>query len=141
MSFRLEFQDEGPDEHGYRRGTIQLGELPETFRAQVRAHWSEADYEASWRAALERALAGDPAALITDAEPGNWFATWWPLYPRPDGGLWVQQQLLFEEPPGWAWENPWNHVPQREVEGEDGPISEWTLEAASLRDWLAPPRH
>lgn len=136
MTFRLEFKAEGPDEDGYREGLIQLGELPETFRAQVGARWSEADYEASWRAALERVLAGQPAALITDAQPGNWFATWWPLYPS-EGVVKVQQQLLFEEPSGWSWEAPWDCVPEREVEGEDGPISEWSLDLAQVRAFLA----
>lgn len=136
MTFRIEFGGGDPDEDGYRTGVIQLGELPESFRAQVRAHWRESDYEASWRAALERGLAGQPAALITDAKPGNWFATWWPLYPRPGGGLFVQQQLLFEEPGGWSWSEPWEHVPERETESEDGPISEWTLSEAEVQAWL-----
>lgn len=135
MTFRLEFHAEGPDEDGYRRGTIQLGELPETFRAQVQTRWSAADYEASWRAALARALAGEPAALITDAGPGNWFLTWWPLYPG-EAGIRVQQQLVFEEPAGWSWSEPWGSVPEREVESEDGPISEWLLDPAEVRAYL-----
>lgn len=87
-------RDAEPNENG-RVGLLRLGDFEERFVSHLWT-WSERDYVSHWRQALQRSLAGKPAALITDMKTPEQSShlVWWPMW-RVAEELVFHNQLLF----------------------------------------------
>ena len=97
--FSIGFTDERlvksePGEKG-RIGLLILDEHEERFIAHTLT-WSENQYLEHWTDALQRALEGKPAALVTDllTPVQSSHLVWWPIW-KIGSELVFQNQLLF----------------------------------------------
>jgi hypothetical protein len=144
MSFGIQFVSDSPDaEPGAGpvvAGVLTLGMHREHFVASLE-YWSREQYEASWREALSLALRGECAALITsmpDPAVAN-VVRWWPIYPKDGVSLVVQEHLLFLRELSRAFDpkQPFTFLlPYGSAEEDGEPISEWTVDASDVRDFL-----
>ncbi len=143
FSIELEPDQPGRDE-GW--GRITLGDFVERFQVPLH-YWTRADYEAQWRDAVRHTVNGErrTALIAAMGDPNEVnFIVWWPMY-RDGETVFVQNHLLFLRDAGYdvAYidsefdvSHPYVHVRERQVESDEGPISEWVVAVSDLRRWL-----
>jgi len=122
-------------------GRLQVGEFQEDFEMDL-SFWSPRDYERQWRQGLERLVEKEGASCLISSmsrpESAN-FVFLWLLY-RDEDRVFVQQFVLILDECSEAFrpEDPYRHVPSREIVSEDGElVSEWKTEVSEVSRFLA----
>jgi hypothetical protein len=125
-----------------RIGVLRLGSYEERFIAHLN-EWHEQDYVEHWRRALARALAGRPAALVTDmlTPAQSTHLVWWPLWKIGDDLAFHNQLLFFEmhdiTGSGINVEELFGLVGEHFTNNDDGePVSEWRVPVAEVAAFL-----
>jgi hypothetical protein len=129
------------DEEGWRcaDGELTLGDASEGFQSDLHT-WSMAEYEAQWRTAVARLLAGQSvSALLTSYRgPEGTYHSMWPMW-REGTTVYVQERLLFTEALAAPF-NPrqaWAVVGERTIVSEEGrPMSEWVVPLGQFATYM-----
>lgn len=142
MPFSIRFLDEPSfydEERHLACGELQIRETIEGFCANL-YDWNRSAYEAQWKMALERVLAGKKSALMVyyvNPEVSD-NMEWWPMYPVGDT-VYLQNHLpwyrQFSEP--FRIEDMYSVIPDRRTVSEDGDlISEWAISRTDIEQFL-----
>jgi hypothetical protein len=150
MSFSIQIhsRDESPreiapgDTPAPAHGVIRLGEYQEELTLS-QSMWMLEDYEAHWKSALDRVLAGKKTRLITDmCDPRQeGLLKSWLFYPDPEAEsprVLVQHQMMACEhvPPFLSTGEVCSYVPGfKEVSDEGLRLQTWTISIQELREF------
>lgn len=136
--FAIRFLEIGADGG---RGEIVLDDFQDCFESPF-TYWPAAEYERQWRGGLERIVRGEAkSALVTAMYPPESasFVRWWILFRSGNEVVFREHLLLTDHldrvfDPGALYD----FVPDRVAGGDqEFPISEWTVELASIGSGLA----
>jgi hypothetical protein len=124
------------------QGLICLGEYQEDLTLN-QTMWTLEDYEAHWKSALDRVLAGKKTRLITDmCDPRQeGLLKSWLFYPDPEAEspqVLIQHQMMACEhvPPFLSTGEVCSFVPGfKEVSDEGLRIQTWTISTQELREF------
>lgn len=135
IQFLPDDQSEFVDEPGHRYGRVHLGDHVETFLAPL-SYWAEVDYCRQWHTALRRLRDGASSTCLvtsmTDPKEST-FVSWWALYRNGDSIVCQEQIHFLTDTPPFDPDDPYRSVPPRVSMSDVGtPISEWSVEAASI---------
>jgi len=129
------------DEEGWRHaeGELTLGEATEGFQSDLHT-WSMAEYEAQWRTAVARLLAGQTeSALLTSYRgPEAAYHFLWPMW-RVGTTVYLQERIVLTEDLAEPFDpgQPWTVVGERSTVNEDGvPVSEWEVPLGQLAPFM-----
>lgn len=135
IAFVGDVADQQPDGWMGLPGRTELGSEAEHFLAPI-DRWQRFDYERQWIEAARRLLRPEArAGFFTSA-----FHRWWVMW-REGEEVIVQEHLLIPEQ--LATITDWRAAPYQLIEdrrsaNEDGmPISEWLLNVADIKGFLA----
>ncbi|HEY8671594.1 MAG TPA: hypothetical protein VIL63_12180 [Terriglobales bacterium] len=136
-----QFLEAEPGEEG-RVGLLVLGNHKERFVVHFWT-WSEEQYVAHWRKALQRAMNGQPSALVTDmATPAqSSHLVWWPMW-KTNSELVLHNQLLFFAKYKVAGTNIsldhlYDLIGEQKSHNDEGiPLSEWRVAVSDVEAFL-----
>jgi CdiI N-terminal domain len=144
--FRIGFTSEplakmDPNEDGCV-GLLVLGEHEERFATHF-GTWSEQQYVNQWRSALNRALDGKPAALITDMQTPaqSSHLVWWPMWRINEGVVFHNQLFFFAKHKVQGTrvdlELLYGFIRERRSRNDKGtPLSEWTVPVSDIEKFV-----
>jgi len=123
----------------YAEGELTLGGASARFQSDL-GSWSMRDYEAQWREAIARLLAGQPtSALVTSYRgPETGHHLIWPMW-REGTTVHLQERLVLTEqlPEPFDPASVYALVGERVTVSEGGlPISEWSIPIRQLATFL-----
>lgn len=129
------------DAEGWRHaeGELTLGEASEGFQSDLHT-WSMPQYEAQWRTAVARPLAGQTeSALLTSYRgPEAAYQFMWPMW-RQGITVYLQERLVLAEDLAEPFDpaRAWAAVGERMTVSEDGlPESEWEVPLGQLATFM-----